>query len=34
MSQPFDGVHLSKLGNKLWAETILKALGLKLEWKK
>ena len=29
-----DGVHLSALGNKLWAETILKALGLKPEWKK
>lgn len=29
-----DGVHLSALGQKLWAETILKALGLKPEWQK
>ena len=30
----YDGVHLSAVGNTLWAGTILKAFGLKPEWKK
>ena len=30
----WDGVHLSAVGNTLWAGTILKAFGLKPEWKK
>ena len=29
-----DGVHLSAVGSTLWAGTILKAFGLKPEWKK
>lgn len=33
-SPTWDGVHLSAVGSTLWAGTILKAFGLKPEWKK